>query len=378
MPRSALHLENYGKHHFVGSDCRITCLRNIFDYLGIKVSYATLFGLSSSFHFGYRDGFGPLEFLQYPDRNCLEHFLPISGTRLDCAENLAFNYSATIQGNFPDDAETSLARLRNFTKQGLPVMVAVSRQAIGRYLGWKDDTPGFLGDIYFGEHWLVLTSVNDAANSVTVFEPDIPRPVEMPLAVFQQARGHGDEDSKCFLKSRNRWIVLLPPRPAPPKQDLIRTALTKTLFLMTSPSGQEFVHYGLDGLRTFSNALLSWEPVCDRYEDRLKATAWMLYVQGEIVASGGLGRKVYASYLRQSAAVCRSASLREAADCCAEAAHHWTSLIGRIKTCLLSDRVSSLKDDPEIATLLRLILSREEDTMGHISTYLTRGDQAAR
>jgi hypothetical protein len=209
MPPANL-VEQYRKHHFVGRDCRLTCLRNVLDYFGVKESYATTFGMSSCFHFGYRkEKFTYPERLEAPYCDLSDYYYPILGQRLNCMENLADTYHATFMGNYPDEAHGSFDRIRELVGNGIPVMAAVSRAMLCEYTGRPAHAFEFLPGVDFGGHWVVVAGVDDDAETVTLFDADLEKPIIVPLKLFQDARSAGDGQDSCFIQSRNRWAVFI-------------------------------------------------------------------------------------------------------------------------------------------------------------------------
>ena len=367
-------MKEYPKHHYLGLDCRLTCLRNLLDYFGIKESYATTFGMSSSFNFVYRkDAFTYAESLEMPSCDFSQHFYPISGHRFDCMDKLAYTYSATFIGNYPDDAESSLDRMRDFLRHGIPVMVAMSRDILCHYVGRATGVPDFMGPIEFGGHWVILVAVDDHQKTVTLYETDLQEPITMSQELFQTARSAGDNHQNCFMKSRNRWVVFIPPSTTPAKSDMVRTALTKTAFHMRKQSGPGRVYLGLQGLRVLADELPTWRVSDEFSADKFKATAWMMQLQGETLSSGGLGRKLFASYLHRAAHICQSDSLQAASDTCLVAAETWRLLIARTVQRILGEGWSDLSPDPEFGPWMQTIVSAETSTVNKIDEFLCRG-----
>ena len=366
--------KEYPRHHYLGLDCRLTCLRNLLDYFGIRESYATTFGMSSSFNFVYRkDGFTYPESLEMPSCDFSQHFYPISGHRFDCMEKLAYTYSATLVGNYPDDAEGSLDRMRDFLRHGIPVMVAMSRHVLCEYTGRPTGFPEFMGPLEFGGHWVILVAVDDQHKTVILYETDLQQPITMSQEMFQAARSIGDDHQNCFMKSRNRWVVFIPPATTPPKSDMFHTALTKTAFHMRKQQDQGRVYLGLRGLRVLADELPSWHVSDEFHEDKFKATVWMMQLQGETLSSGGLGRRLFASYLHQAARICQSDSLQAASDSCSVAAETWRLLIARTAQRVLGEGWTDLRPDPEFAPLVQTIVDSETSVVGKIEEFLCQG-----
>src|SRR5258705_1892750 len=147
--------EKYRQHHCVGLDCRLTNLRNLLDYYGHKTSYSAVFGLSCSFDFGYRRALADDDRLRHPDFDFANYFYSVTGHRFDCIEQMAFNSSACLLGNYPDTAESSLDRIRVYLDQSIPVMVAVSRKSISDHIHREDGFPAYFNGIEFGGHWVI-------------------------------------------------------------------------------------------------------------------------------------------------------------------------------------------------------------------------------
>ena len=358
----------YGRHHFSGMDCRLTALRNLLDYFGIKESFAGVVGMSSSHGFTYRPR--PLrgaERLLHPDLDFTEHFYAISGSRTDCIEQAATTYNAELEGNYPDDAERSLDRMRVYLREGVPVMVAVSRRALATRMGRAYDMPAFMQGIDFGGHWVVLAGIDDRRKTVTLFESDWPRPVELAQDEFRRLRCLGDDRDNCFMKSRNRWMAFVPSGEQPPRAQLVGVALAKCLFRLRMRGRGGSAARGLHGIRTLANELPGWVVSKELSLEKLRATVFMLRLQSDALGGGGLGRREFTKFLGGAARECRSDALASAAASCGRAGAGWDRLVARL-TGVFEPGFRSMAAD--VGSVLRDIVDAEERVADGIEAYV--------
>jgi hypothetical protein len=365
----------YRRHHCTGLDCRLTNLRNLLDYFGYKESYSSVFGLSSSFDFGYRKSLNQEDRLQYPDFDFSPFFYSVTGHRFDCIEQMAFNCSASMVGNYPDSPEASLARMRHYLGNSIPVMVALSRMVISQHMRRPDGFPEYLQGIEFGGHWVILTAIDDVKKTVTIYDTDSPNPIEMPQEVFQFARTCGDDHDNCLMKSRNRWVVFVPPARLPSRVHMVQTALAKTVYHMKIRASAEESYRGLHGLQVFARELPLWPEMSELKGDRLKASTFILQLNAEVLSSG-LGRKLFASFLHQSADICKSDALQEAANLCSDASRCWRQLVHILAPITNVSTAPSWNrwDKWETEVLLERILGLETKAVDKIEDFVDRGN----
>jgi hypothetical protein len=353
-------VESYLPAHRVGRDCRVTCVRNLLEFHGHCHSYATILGLSSNFFFTYRKSYLPRDVLLFPEGGFGDYFWPLSGQRLDAVENLAYLFNAELLTDRRQSPEEALDAIRPYLREGLPVMVALSRCVLQHFLGSTYAFPDYLSGIDFGCHWVVVAGIDDRRGIAWVYETDRLEVIELPLAVLAEARTLGDGEDDCFLQSRNRWAVLVPPAQAPPLAYMMRTALTKVACNMTSSAtGAGADAAALPALELFCRELPHWCERDDLPPKKLKATVLMACFNSETLAGGGLGRRNFGMFLRHAARVLREPRLGEAAGSYGEAAALWQQLFGLLERQLFHSAGPATFDIPELHGLLPRLLDSE-------------------
>lgn len=350
--------ERYRPHHHRGQDCRVTCCRNLLDFYGRRYSYGDIQGLGSSFFFTYRTQWAERDRLLMADGGIPPLFWPVSGQRMDVLETIAYVFNATLVSAESQSSDDAHAAIERYVANGVPVMVAVSRDVVHRHLGVTPEFPDYLGDLTFGGHWMVVTGLDPVARIATVYETDIAEPLRLPYEVLREARTHGDDQPNCFMKSRNRWAALIPPAQMPPLPHMMRTALMRTAQLMRHPVGDGVDDMGLRGLARFAAEFPRW------YEDgratpaHLRATLHMMWLNSERLSGGSFGRKNFGMFLRRAAGALQKPALGEAATHYAQAAQDWNGLLGEIAPVLESGGPASFDND-RVRGLLDGILRAE-------------------
>lgn len=358
MSSESLH-ERYRRVHRIGQDCRITCSRNLLELYGHRHSYSTIQGLSSSFFFTYRRTFGPREQLLFPSGAFCDIFWPVAGQRFEALENLTYLFNATLVTHEGESNASAEASIRGYLREGMPVMVAISREVIQRHLGFDYVFPSFLSGLNFGGHWVVLTGIDDQRGTAWVFETDNLVPMEVPLEVLAAARTHGDNDPSFYLKSRNRWAVLVPPSQRPPLGHMIQAALTKVVANMTEAAATS-EQMGLPALAKLRQELPGWWERDDLPLEKLKATVFMLRLSSDMIAGGSLGRRSFGIYLRQAERVLGEPRLGTAAACYGDAAELWGRLMDTLEARLFQGQGPSTFATPDVRELLDQLFDLEQ------------------
>jgi hypothetical protein len=363
-------LERYRRIHRPGQDCRVTSGRNILELYGYKHSYATVQGLSSNFFFSYRTAFSPLEQLTFAGGDVCAHYWPVSGQRIEVLENLAYLYNAELVTGVDQSPAAAQAALFAFLDQGIPVLVAVSRQALGRLLGQPLRFPPCLGNLQFGGHFVTVVGYDRQRATVQLFDTDHGHLLELPLAVLAEARIEGDHTAECIMQSRNRWAVFLPGSSVPPLAHRIRAALERTVHLWLGAGADDGGAAGLHGMRRLCAELPGWSERRDLPADKLKATAYVLHMSSEKIAGGGLGRRCFGMFLRQAGDALGSPMLHEAAGDYAVLAQLWRQLMTAVDTCVFDPAGPRSLDQPAIRALLAELLEREEQGFDRLQAGL--------
>lgn len=360
----------YAKHHLIGRDCRLTAMRNTFSFYGAVETYPAMFGLSATFGFGFRDRpFDDHERASAPDCDTTEFYYPIVGNRLDCIGGLAQTFGATLQRRVNDDEEESFQDVAGHLNEGRPVMMAVSRAFLNRSTGRAAQELEVLPEISFGGHWVVLTEADQRAGTVTFFEPDLEDPLTVDEQTFRAARTWGDDDPRCFVKSRAAWAVCVPPAARAPRASLLRVACAEIL-RHASEQDAGNPHASLRVLHEFAASLPGLRSGATLSLRKLKATVVMLRFQGQLLAGGGLGRRLFANFLRQGARDTKSAAVGEAQRQCGQMAQLWDALIDQLYVDVVEGRTTDLAMVPGLQSRLEQIVAGETALFAHLGSFV--------
>lgn len=366
-------IDRYRRVHRPGQDCRLTSGRNLLELYGYRHSYATVQGLASNFYFSYRTQFSPLERLTFAGGDFCAHYFAVSGQRLEVLENLAYLFNAELLGGVGQDDAAAEASLLAFLDQDIPVLLAVSRQVLGDYLGQSFALPPYMKGLRFGGHFVTAVGYDRGRGTVALFDTDHMQMLEVPLAVLAQARTDGDGDPDCLMQSNKRWAVFLPGTSAAKPARLMAMALERTLHLWRGAPADAGGAAGLEGLRRLCAELPGWTERADLPADKLRATAFMLRMTSEMLSGGSLGRRCFGMFLRQAGDTLRSDSLLAAAADYGLLSDLWGQLIGTVGQHVFDPAGPRSLDQPAIRALLAQLIEHEEQGLARVGAALAEG-----
>lgn len=323
----------YQAVHRPGQDCRVTCMRNLLELAGTRLTYHDVQGLASCFFFVYRRRNLALDRLLFPEGNFEHRFWVVAGQRLDVMENIAYLFNAALVTDRRQDDDAACEAIRPYLAEGLPVLVAINRVELLRHLGEPMPDFEFLGDLVFGGHWVAVTEIDDAKGSVWIHETDREEPIELPLEVLARLRTAGDDAPGASMRSLNRWAVFRPPAAPPPDDFMVRTAVTKVVHNLRSAANALPEESGIEALEAFCRELPDWPQHPELDGDRLRATVYMMYMTSENLSAGGMGRRSFGLFLRAASRRLGDAHLRDAAFAYGDASRAWRKLL-----TILADR----------------------------------------
>lgn len=360
---SATLAERYQRIHRPGTDCRVTATRNLLELHGQRHSYATVQGLSSTFYFTYRKRFSALDLMTFPSGDICSRYWPVAGQRLEVFENLAYLFNANIVGATGQGAEQAQEAMLGFVRQGIPVLVAVSRFALAAHAGMPMRFPPYMDDVRFAGHFVTVVGCDERRGTVSLFDSDHTRPIELPLAALAEARTEGDGAGNYFMQSHNRWLVFLPGASAPGLKSQIRSALSRTVHTWAgADAAAGDAGDGLGGLRglaAFCDELPGWAERDDLPRDKLKTSVYVMRMTSDKVAGGSLGRRQFGMFLRQAGDLLRDATLIEAAGHYAELTGLWQHLMTAVEERVFDPAGVRSLDHEDVRDPLARILDHE-------------------
>lgn len=353
-------LERYRPVHKTGLDCRITAGRNILDLYGHRHSYTLVQGLASSFYFSYVKQFDVQDLLTFRTGDMSAHYMPVSGQRSEVLENLAYLFNTRLLGGSDQAPEQAERDMLEFVREGIPVMVAVAREALADSMGRPLPVSPGMNGLKYGGHFVVVVGADLKQRTVQMFDSDHTELIEMPLHVLSHVRTVGDNDPNYMMKSHSRWQVLLPEARVAPLPDLMTTALRRTVHHFLSAQDDPRARGGLNGLHTFCAELPQWCVHAEFPVEKVRATVFHMHMMSQYISGGALGRKYFGMFLRQCSEVMGSAPLAAAATQYADVSRHWNGLLATMQGEMRKTPADIRFDGGSIKSLLAQIMDCEQ------------------
>ena len=354
-------IERYRAVHRTGQDCRVTSARNMLELHGRRYSYSMIQGLASCFFFTYRKRFKPLDMLTFSGGDMCRHYWPISGQRMEVFENLAYLFNAVLVSREGQESLAAHEDMLAFLRNGVPVMVQVSRHSIARHLNREYGYPDFLSGISFGGHYVTIVAADENRRVATMFDTDHQNVVDIPFDALIAARCAGDGEPDCFMQSRNRWAVFIPGTSVASPAHMAGSALARVVHQLRSAELEEDGAGGLSGLRALCRDVPLWRDQAADNPDCLRATVFMLRMHSDLMCGGSLGRRSFGIFVRQTAQLLKSTELATAAGLYADSAGLWQALMAELEQRVLRPRVPESLDTQPIRDLLSRIAEVETE-----------------
>jgi hypothetical protein len=265
--------------HRPGVHCESSALRDVFEYNGLALSEAMVFGLGSGLGFVYwQQKDMPFPFVGGRSRTFVE----------DLCHNLGIEFKAFETGS----AGRALDALRQLITRDKPVIINVDMPYL-RYLGLP-------AEAHFGGHMVVVAGIEEDKGVAYVADTAFERLQTVTLKELEEARG---SDTKIFPPGNRWWAFRFPPQFAADQEisrlwlpRAIATALSKTARGMLNP---RINNLGTAGILHFATKVLQWpeEFPVNVYGQQYRTAYTMLNEDG---TGGGLFRFLYASFLKEA------------------------------------------------------------------------------
>jgi hypothetical protein len=280
---SAYPIPNF--HHVPGVHCTSSALRDVFEFHGLKMSEALIFGLGSGLGLSYGKLGGKT---------------PIMGGRqYKFEDNLCKLLDIELQKFMTNDEEEGWQRLKEHLENGTPMAINVDMA----YLPYQQLPEGF----HFGQHAVVVVGYDPEASNVLIADTDFQGLREISLEDLTKAR---NSSYSRWMDPRNFIYEFTFPEQVPDFMDIIPIAIqrngqnllkkSRMMRIFGSTSGIDAITkftQDLEKLSTLSNPVL---------QDRCNEIAGFISNYG---TGGGLFRLLYSQFLSESAHICSDPSL---------------------------------------------------------------------
>jgi hypothetical protein len=303
----------FARQYLPGTDCRLACVRNALACDGLALSPPAVLGLSGALCFVFADAATN----RFP-------FDTVAGISDQTVGGVAAALGAYLSaGTHPADEPFAGSPADGALAAGRPVHVAVHRASLRRAQGRsampQDDV---------GAHFVTLTAYDAEADVYTVFETDDRIPFAVPGDALRAAWHHDRSARRPFrdptLPCDGTWFALaLPPGAHRLWSTAVPHALHRVVHGFFSPPVSTM---GEPALPRFADRLGAWPDELGAREDAVLRNVRLLQVTVGPLSGGGLGRRLYARFLRQVAAEWRSPALAAAASAFDASAAAWQRL----------------------------------------------------
>jgi hypothetical protein len=326
-----------------GWHCITTSFKQVFHYYGYDLSEEMLFGLASGLNFFY------LDFKSMP--------FPMIGGRTKIGEfeqALANNTGINIEMQQTTSIKKARKELLSLVEKDIPVPVYVD-MAFLRYLGLPDNT-------HFGGHTIVVFGIDEENDLAYVSDRDgkefqvSENPTEPPadyhcisLQDLEQAR---NSKYKPY-PPKNKWVTFDFTEKKKIDREMIFKAIRENMENLLNPP---IKNLGVKGIEIFSQRLKHWKSM---ENETFKWATINAYIMINAIGGngGGIFRKMYGNFLKESAKTTEESSLSKLGERCKKIGKQWDEVGYEFKE--MFERLDKRKLD-HIPVLLRNIEKEEK------------------
>ena len=293
-----------------GYHCITTSLKQIFHYYGHQISEEMLFGLASGLNFIY------FEIKNVP--------FPIIGGRSKIQtfeDTLAEHLNIDIEFHKTNSSKKAYKELVKLIKTDIPLMVYVD-MAFLKYLQLPEEA-------HFGGHSIVVFGIDEKEIYAFISDRDakdfpitykaIPDDFHIiPLEELEKARGSKHKP----YPPKNQWLTFDFKNINNIDKDIIYKAIGYNIEMMLAPP---IKNLGVKGINLFSEKILEWK----KFDaEKLKLSALNSFIMINQIGGngGGIFRRIYANFLKESADIVKSKELGLVGDDYLELAEEWDEI----------------------------------------------------
>ncbi len=308
----------FARGYLPGFDCRLATFRNTLAFHGHVLSHGLALGLSGSLCFVYSDGVG--------DR--LGRPL-VAGVSDQSLEGLSSALGCYLYRGKLDQADDHEALLREYLALEMPVHVALYRPALRAFVSGRELPPRVATDVGF--HYVTVTAHDPVTRGLTLFETDAPRPISILAdrlhALWFHDRMQPRPQRDPLQPCDGYWYTFRAPRSiAALLPDAARFALRRVAHHFHDGYSERV---GARALERFAADVGTWP---ERWQPgaEIDGTLLLLRVLEGPLTGGGLGRKLYAHFLAESAELLDAPALRTLGARFRRTAQSWTAFVAAL------------------------------------------------
>jgi len=307
--------------HRPGVHCTSTALRDIFEFNGLKMTEAMIFGLGSGMGMGY---------LKFRGQEPM-----IGGRQNNFEKNLAKIMNIPFKFFRTSKEDEGWNRLRNHLENGQPMAINIDMA----YLDYHDDLPS--EDFHFGMHSVVVCGYNAANNTVLIADTGFEEIQEITVQKLTEGR---NAKFNRWLDANNFIYEFDFSQDHPDLKTIIPKAIRNNgISLQKSNRIMRLlgIHNGDQGIKKFSKDLDKWIDLSnnDLYS-RARDIAGYISDYG---TGGGFFRFLYSKFLKESAEIMEDKSLLELSLYYEEIGQKWENVSEKIRQLpQAQDKVKSI------------------------------------
>jgi hypothetical protein len=311
--------------HSKGAHCDTACLKDIFNYEGISLSEAALFGLGEGLGFYYRGG-----------KN-MSH--PVFSGRtgpFEIDKCLCNNLGIGLTIRTSTSPKRAYEALKSCLNSGHPAMLSVDEH----YLSYRKARG------HNGLYRIVATGIEEESNTVFIADHHYDRLIGLPVGQLIDARA---SISRPFPPRNRLFDMVFPEMIEISKKAIIRSIAANSL-KMVNPSCRNF---GVSGIYHLGNCMRSWEGFYTKKE----IGTFCKYAHSWIDSpetGGGCFRHMYSDFLKFAYEISSVQAFKDASEGYREAASMWSETAKMING--ISSGGTALS---EVSDILSKIASKE-------------------
>jgi len=262
--------------HRKGLHCESTAVRDVLDFYGLKISEYMAFGLDCTFGFEY-----------FRKKIPYRPFY-ISGKICTFPNTLPKFLGINVEKKTADDADEAWNYVKELINRNIPVPMFVDMYYLDYMQIPKEPWN------HFGNHVIVLVGYDEEKGEAYIADSSFEGIQTISLKSLAQARNSKFEP----FPPENTWFEINVPKTTKPLSKATEMAIKETAKNMIHPSRE---NHGISGIRLLAEDIVNWSEITSSAEE-LKLALFLQYIDLEIAGTGGGNfRKMYSSFIKESA-----------------------------------------------------------------------------
>lgn len=331
----------YQANYMPGFDCRMTTYRNNLAVYDCALSNGMILGLSGCLSLIYG----------HPGKNRIP-FYTLVGITDQTLEGLASVFDTYLtRGQMELHDPKVLGYIKEYLNKDTVVNVAINRPYLNHLRAGKSKEDFSIHPTNIGFHYVSITAVE--GDQITFFETDYSKPLTYDFETFKELwfydQVHGRDTVDPHQKCNGKYYTINKPGIAAHKsKPTLVYSISKVVKSFTAV--KEDYDHGLKALNDFFDQMQRWHLNADKHQ--MISSVFFLKILEHNLSGGGFGRRLYSSFLAETAQHLNNEELQDIARDFRATAKLWSNCVKALSSPQTIQSITQGKPD-ELKHIIR-------------------------